>query len=147
MAKKKTHRKDYSDMRCPYCGRTVKYVTADQIYDNGDKNQYMLVCTGYPECDAYVRCQTGTRIPLGSLANKELRIKRIEAHRCFDKLFKQHIMEKQRAYEWLKQISYDGQGHIACMGITGCNNVIREVNKVLNGENVIRHNKKRGVTA
>lgn len=135
---KKKHGKDYSNTRCPYCGRTVKYMTADNIYSNGDPEQIMLVCTGYPECDSYVRCQTGTTIPLGSLANKSLRRKRIEAHKYFDRLFKQHIMEKQSAYDWLKKISLDGNGHIACMGEYACDQVIKETKKILDAEASIR---------
>ena len=139
---KKKHGKDYSNTRCPYCGRTVKYMTADHIYSNGDPEQIMLVCTGHPECDAYVRCQTGTTIPLGSLANKQLRHKRIEAHKYFDRLFKQHIMEKQSAYDWLKKISLDGNGHIACMGEYACDQVIKETKKILDAEASIRRQRR-----
>ena len=74
-------------MRCPYCGAPVVYRSADGIYQNNKNGVMLYVCSRYPECDAYVRVQPGTAIPLGTLANGELRALRRETHQYFDKLY------------------------------------------------------------
>ena len=62
-----------SQMRCPYCGSTVEYRSADGIYHDNSNGTMLYVCSRYPECDSYVRVHAGTKIPVGSLANHELR--------------------------------------------------------------------------
>ena len=61
-------------MRCPYCG-ALRVTDCDGDYElkprQGDTMLY--VCSRYPECDAYVRVQPGKAIPLGTLANGDLR--------------------------------------------------------------------------
>ena len=56
-------------MRCPYCGAPVVYRSADGIYHENKAGTMLYVCSRYPECDAYVRAQPGTSLPLGTLAN------------------------------------------------------------------------------
>lgn len=75
MNKTKKKRKGFnaSSMRCPYCGSTVVYRSADGIYHENKKGTMLYVCSNFPECDAYVRVHAGTNIPVGSLANHELR--------------------------------------------------------------------------
>ena len=72
---KKKKRKGFnrSSMRCPYCGSPVIYRSADGIYRDNSRGTMLYVCSHYPECDAYVRVHTGTNIPVGSMANHELR--------------------------------------------------------------------------
>jgi len=68
--------------KCPYCGRKAKLVDGSYFHPNTkyiDKNYF--VCPG---CDAHVGCHRGTSIPLGTLANAELRKKRILLHQTFD---------------------------------------------------------------
>ena len=71
--KKKRKGFNASSMRCPYCGGTVVYRSADGIYHDNSKGMMLYVCSNYPECDSYVRVHAGTNIPVGSLANHELR--------------------------------------------------------------------------
>ena len=75
MKNKKKKRKGFnaSAMRCPYCGASVVYRSADGIYQNNDKGAMLYVCSHYPACDAYVRVHAGTKLPVGSMANRELR--------------------------------------------------------------------------
>ena len=69
-----------SRMRCPYCGAPVVYRSAEGIYKENHLDAMLYVCSKYPKCDAYVRVHAGTKIPVGSLANKELRNLRRIAH-------------------------------------------------------------------
>ena len=90
--------------RCPYCGGTVIYRSADGIYKDNSRKTMLYVCSHYPNCDAYVRAHTGTRIPVGTMANHELRTLRKTAHHYFDQLYKSGIMTKQDAYYWLANL-------------------------------------------
>ena len=73
MKNKKKKRKGFnaSAMRCPYCGASVVYRSADGIYQNNDKGAMLYVCSHYPACDAYVRVHAGTKLPVGSIASIE----------------------------------------------------------------------------
>lgn len=75
-------------IRCPYCGRTAVLQKASYVYREKALDEYLYVCSGYPACDAYVGVHAGTLRPKGSLANGDLRHKRIEAHRLFDAIWK-----------------------------------------------------------
>lgn len=67
-------------MRCPYCGSPVILRSADGIYRENANGTMLYVCKRYPVCDAYVRTHPGTSRPVGTLANRELRSLRREAH-------------------------------------------------------------------
>ena len=103
---KKKKRKGFnrSSMRCPYCGSPVIYRSADGIYRDNSRGTMLYVCSHYPECDAYVRVHTGTNIPVGSMANHELRTLRRTAHHYFDQLYESGYMSKQDAYQWLADL-------------------------------------------
>ena len=126
--KKKKKSKDYSSMRCPYCGSTVVFRPADTIYTKAYDNALLCVCSKYPECDAYVKCHPGTRIPMGPLADKKLRKLRQQAHKSFNRLFESGLMTRKDAYVWLaEKLMLPGEkAHIGELGEYYCNEVIRE---------------------
>lgn len=131
--KHKSKRKgiEKSAPRCPYCGSHTIYRSADGIYRENTRNEMLYVCKNYPRCDSYVRVQPGTRIPLGTVANRELRELRIEAHRQFDKLHKRGYMSKHDAYQWLGGVLGVNarEAHIGQLSMLSCNLVIREAKK------------------
>ena len=43
-------------IKCPYCGRSAILRKASYVYKEKALDEYLYVCTGYPECDAYVPC-------------------------------------------------------------------------------------------
>ena len=69
-------KKDHQRIKCPYCGRTAVLRKASYVYKERALDEYLYVCSGYPDCDAYVGVHAGTVIPKGSLANGDLRHKR-----------------------------------------------------------------------
>ena len=81
-----------SAMRCQYCGGTVVLRSADGIYHENHSHTMLYVCSNYPRCDAYVRTHPGTNIPVGTLANRELRTLRNQAHHYFDQLYLSGLM-------------------------------------------------------
>lgn len=135
MNKTKKKRKGFnaSSLRCPYCGSTVVYRSADGIYHENKKGTMLYVCSNFPECDAYVRVHAGTNIPVGSLANHELRSLRRTAHHYFDQLYISGYMSKQDAYQWLADIVCAplSEAHIGHLGEYYCKLVIEESRKLL----------------
>lgn len=133
---KKKKRKGFnvSKMRCPYCGSPVVYRSADGIYHDNRKGTMLYVCSRYPECDSYVRVHAGTNIPVGSLANHELRSLRRTAHYYFDQLHESGYMSKQDAYQWLADLIMAplSEAHIGHLGEYYCKQVIEESRKLLN---------------
>ena len=88
---------DPSRMRCPHCGSTMLLRSADGIYKDNPRHAMLYVCKQYPKCDTYVRTHPGTTIPVGTPANRELRLLRNEAHKHFDRLYLSGMMSKQDA--------------------------------------------------
>lgn len=135
MRKKKKDRKGLNrkQMRCPYCGSPVVYRSADGIYRDNSKNVMLYVCSRYPVCDAYVRAHAGTRIPMGTLANPELRALRKTAHDYFDQIYESGYMTKQEAYQWLADLIMAplSEAHIGHLGEYYCRQVIEESQKLL----------------
>ena len=84
---------------CPYCGKPAILRKASDIYKTHTLEEYLYACSDYPACDAYVGVHRGTLLPKGSLANKELRRKRIVAHRYFDYMCDQVISASKRVLE------------------------------------------------
>ena len=130
---KRTKKKNQSRVRCPYCGGSAVLRSADGIYRDNPNDTMLYVCSRYPRCDAYVRIQPGTTRPIGSLANRELRALRKEAHRHFDRLHSDGIMTKQEAYSWLAALLQAplSEAHIGYLSEYSCNQVIRESRKLL----------------
>lgn len=93
----------------------------------------LYVCSNYPRCDAYVRTHPGTNIPVGTLANRELRTLRNQAHHYFDQLYLSGLMSKQDAYLWLAGLLQVplSKAHIGFLGEYYCNEVIAESKKLL----------------
>ncbi len=119
--------------RCPYCGSPGILCSADGIYKDNSQNAWLYVCKHYPTCDSYVRVHPGTKIPVGTMANRELRALRNEAHHYIDQLHKRGLMEKEDAYHWLASVLAAplGQAHIGNLGEYYCRQVIEESKKVL----------------
>lgn len=83
---------------CPYCSSDVMYTSNAAIYGKEYGNGRVYKCTG---CDAYVGVHTGTDIPLGRLANKELRLLKKKCHSLFDPAWKLKKVKRRQAYSIL----------------------------------------------
>lgn len=73
-------------IRCPYCGREAVLRRASYVHKEKALEEYLYVCSGYPQCDSYVGVHTGTKTPRGSLADRNLRRKRTQSHRSVFRL-------------------------------------------------------------
>lgn len=115
-------------MNCPYCGAPVVCRPASTVYRNAlrQKGSYLYLCSRYPACDAYVSAHKKDRRPMGTLADGNLRHKRILAHRALEKLRQERHMEKWAVYVWLqgKLKMEPEQVHIGMFSEQMCDQVI-----------------------
>lgn len=119
---------------CPYCGAEAKLRPASVVYKENtiDEDGYLFVCDRYPQCDSYVGAHRDSKRPMGTLANSELRNRRILAHRAFNQIWKSGVMTRDQAYKWLqaKLCLNEQQTHIAMFSEYMCDQVIAVCNEV-----------------
>ena len=90
-------------VRCPYCRAKATLHPASYVFGKAAKpGRLLYVCDRYPVCDSYVGAHQKTKLPMGSLADRDLRHKRIEAHKAFDWMWKSGLMTKAQAYKWMQ---------------------------------------------
>lgn len=115
-------------IKCPYCGAQAMLRPASVVYGDAVKSResHLYVCSRWPKCDAYVGAHKKDLSPMGTLANGDLRHKRIQAHRALDALWKSGRMEKWQAYVWLQaKLGLNSrQTHIAMFSEYMCDQVI-----------------------
>lgn len=93
---------------CPYCGAQAERTTAGVIYPHRKDIGHRVFWRCVP-CAAWVGCHPGTEMPLGRLANAELREWKRKAHDAFDPLWKarrrkQKKIQRERAYKILARM-------------------------------------------
>lgn len=130
---KRKRKPRHKPVYCPYCGSTA--VLRDSSYVHGEDNfgGHLYVCAKYPECDAYVSVNESTMDPLGTLADGDLRHKRIVAHRAFDQIWRTGIMTRGEAYRWMQaRLALNrSQAHISRFSGYLCDVLAAEAHKVL----------------
>lgn len=126
------------EVKCPYCGRMAVLRDASYVYKENALDKYLYICSGYPECDAYVGVHAGSLRPKGSLANGDLRHKRIETHRLFDAIWKNGIFSRKEAYRWIQDTFSlnSSQAHIGQFSDYRCDCLMNECRKVLQNNHV-----------
>ena len=125
-------------IRCPYCGSPAVLRDASYVYGNNAFEGKIYVCSHYPACDSYVGVHQGTSLPKGSLANRTLRKKRIQAHQIFDQLWRKGIFSREEAYRWIgdKFCLQTRQAHIGNFSNYMCDQLIQEASKVLQNNHI-----------
>ena len=96
------------------------------------------MCPHYPACNSYVGVHKGTKRPKGTLANGDLRHKRIQAHKLFDLLWQRNIMSRRSAYKWMSEkfgISYEN-AHIGCCSDYMCDQIIAACKAALENNHI-----------
>lgn len=84
---------------CPYCEGTPRIVSNAEIYGREyGEWPYTVLCDG---CGAYVGLHPHTDVPLGTLADRNLREARKKGKGWFMKLQRKRGMSRNSAYQWL----------------------------------------------
>lgn len=116
-------------VNCDYCGKPAELVKSEHIYPHRPDLAFKSFWQCKP-CRAYVGCHKHSdAVPLGRLANAELRKAKNRAHAAFDPLWKSGKMKRQSAYKWLsEQLNIDGKDcHIGMFDVDMCNRVVEVV--------------------
>lgn len=123
------------NIKCPYCNSQAFLRPASVVHGGAYRQpgEEVYVCARYPACDSYVSAHRRTRLPMGTLANRPLRVKRMEAHESFNRLWKSGMMTRTAAYRWLQvQLGLPPKdAHIAKLSKWRCEQVIRLCNQFL----------------
>lgn len=116
---------------CPYCNSKAKLVGGAAVYPHR-ADLYDLKFWHCKPCDAYVGCHKPNRhnnfdptVPLGRLADGQLRKAKSAAHMTFDRIWKEGYKSRTDAYAWLAsklEISVDAC-HIGMFDVDMCNKV------------------------
>jgi len=114
---------------CPYCGKPARWVENKEIYGRNYGKSYM--CWLCKDCDAYVGCHQNTKEPLGTVANRELRKWRKEAHSVFDLLWKKYDYKRKESYILLQTMMglSPKKAHIGKFNIEQCKKLIKKINE------------------
>ena len=116
-------------MICPYCGNEAHLEEFLIIY--GQSWGPVWMCEKYPDCDAWIACHPRTTLPLGALANKELREMRKKAHACFDFVWINKLMSRKEAYKELSKRLNLSEIHIGESDISVCIKIIEASSTML----------------
>lgn len=114
------------NIKCPYCKSQAFLRPASVVHEHFISGEEVYVCARYPACDAYVSAHRDTRLPMGTLANKQLRKKRRQAHIALNQLWGQGFMTKKEAYRWLQvQLGLpESEAHIGNFSEFRCEQII-----------------------
>lgn len=87
---------------CPYCGGPVRLVENSEIYRGRSYGDWPYAYRCGP-CDARVGLHPGTDLPLGTLANAELRSLRVEAKAQWQRVVQGRGWGRSQGYKWLAE--------------------------------------------
>ena len=113
---------------CDYCNRPAELVNGATLYPHRRDLVRLLFYRCEP-CGAWVGTHRGSTVPLGRLANAELRRAKQAAHSAFDPLWKSRRMSRSEAYAWLaKALGVSlANCHIGMFDVEGCRAVVAAV--------------------
>ena len=113
---------------CHLCGECCGIVNNSEIYGREyGEWPWAVLCAG---CGAYVGLHPFTGIPLGTLANAEMRDARKRAKALFNPLWQSGEMTRTEAYHWLAHamgIPDVEECHIGWFNVEECNKVVSVV--------------------
>lgn len=127
-------------MSCPFCGSAVEFKSNAIIYGREFGPGFAYICSKFPECDSYVGCHGDKAyvedrgiitndlrwMPLGTLANKELREIRKSVHVMIDPYWQTKKISRGKLYRILaRELNLDEQDtHIAMFDKATCQKIL-----------------------
>lgn len=116
---------------CDYCGKDAVLVSGKELYPHRP-DLYGIQIWKCSPCQAWVGChKRSNAVPLGRLANAELRKAKSAAHAAFDPIWKSGSLSRMGAYKWLsKSLNVPFKKcHIGMFNIEQCADVVRVCNE------------------
>jgi hypothetical protein len=115
-------KKKSPEVFCQYCTKKAEFVDSSEVYSRSYGMIYLC-----RSCGAYVGVHRGTNIPLGTLANAELRKLRNIAHSKFDPHWMSGNLKRKEAYAQMaeKLNVLPEVCHIAMFDEARCKEVIK----------------------
>lgn len=110
-------------VKCDYCGNDAELVTGNVIYPHRRDHLVLRKFWLCRPCDAYVGThENSNAVPLGRLANAELRALKQQVHKAFDPLWLRREMSRTEAYRWLAQALDipEGECHVGMFDTARC---------------------------
>lgn len=117
---------------CRFCGSPLELVSKQVVYPAAPAKTMIYRCNR-DACDSYISCREGTDIAIGSVANRDTRLARREAHASINTLVDSGRMNKHEAYAWMQHLlslPYNRRG-IGWLDEHECKVVVREVREIL----------------
>jgi hypothetical protein len=110
---------------CPYCHQPAIKCTGREVYPHRPELGKKLFWACFP-CKAWVGCHPGGDLPLGRLANAELRQSKMAAHAAFDPIWQSKHVSRGEAYGWLaRQLGITKEEcHIGHFDVQHCKQVV-----------------------
>lgn len=128
-------------INCPYCGAPAVCRPASTVHGSAtrQKGSYLYLCSRWPACDSYVAAHRKDLRPMGSLADKKLRRKRILAHQALEELRRRRHMETWAVYLWLQgKLKLDpDKAHIGMFSEAMCDRVIEICRESLQSDQIL----------
>ena len=114
------------NIKCPYCGSRALLRPTSVVHKHTIPGEEVYVCARFPACDAYVSAHRDSHLPMGTLADKSLRIKRRQVHIALSQLWERGLMTRKEAYRWLQvQLGLpESEAHIGRFSAYRCEQVI-----------------------
>lgn len=106
---------------CPLCGYDV--ILLDRTAD--DRGQWWSVkyrCLG---CEAYVGTHPHSVYPLGTLADADLRKRRMAVHRAIDYLWKDCDWERNKVYALMSRLMSTQDFHVGHLSKAECSQALK----------------------
>lgn len=127
-----------NEVLCSYCGKPAALVSGKEIYPHRDDliHKKFWRCLS---CKAHVGCHPPTAhtqgrsdIPLGRLANAELRAAKQAAHEAFDRVWKDRLTSRKSAYGLLaaRLGIRNSACHIGMFDVAMCRRTVEEGKKL-----------------
>ena len=91
-------------IKCPYCHANASLRPASVVYGLNRRSQgkFLYLCDRWPACDAYVGAHRSSLLPMGTLADKGLRRRRMAAHAALRRVVDSGLMTKKQLYRCIQ---------------------------------------------
>ncbi len=121
-------------VKCPYCNAVAEFDGVKDARCEGRGKGYRYACR---DCGAYIAAEGATQKPIGSMADKRLRVWRHETTRLITAIVNKNYLTRHQIYQWLQnELELSPQNcKVYHFDIHTCQEVVRVLHDYLNNKN------------